>query len=107
MVRNIYLEVENCKWIYKYGGWCKAMWDWDCSLKIKLFFWLMMENKILSWETLQRRGFIGPGVCKLCMKSTKSTQHLFLECAFTQEVRREKLSSGGRTLIHWAKVIEE
>jgi hypothetical protein len=106
-VRNIYLVVESHKWIYKSGGWHKAMWDWDCSLKIKLFFWLMMENKILSWETLQRRGFIGPSVCKLCMKSTKSTQHLFLECAFTQEVRREKLSSGGRTLIHWEKVIEE
>jgi hypothetical protein len=46
-VRNIYLAAEKQKWIYKTGGWRKAIWDWDCPLKIKLFFWLLMENKIL------------------------------------------------------------
>jgi ribonuclease HI len=45
-----------------------------------------MENIFLSWETLQRRGFIGPSICKLCLENYESTQHLFLDCAFTQEL---------------------
>jgi hypothetical protein len=48
----------------------------------------MVENKILSWENLQRRGFNGPGICTLCKMQTETTHHLFMECAFTVEVWR-------------------
>jgi hypothetical protein len=85
-VKNVYLASEKLKWNYKIGGWRKALWSWDCPLKIKLFIWLLVENKILTWEILQRRGFTGPSICKLCLKNVESTQHLFMECAFTMEV---------------------
>jgi hypothetical protein len=45
------------------GGWRKSLWSWDCPLKLKLFTWLVAENKILTWENMQRRGFEGPGYC--------------------------------------------
>jgi hypothetical protein len=87
-VKNVYLAVENRKWNEKLDSWKKALWNWNCPLKIKLFTWLMVENKILSWENLQHRGFNGPGICNLCKMQTESTHHLFMECAFTLEVWR-------------------
>jgi hypothetical protein len=65
-----------------------AMWKWNVPLKIKLFTWLLAENKILSWEILQRRGFSGPGICLLCKLNVETTQHLFLDCDFAVEVWR-------------------
>ena len=59
-VKNVYMGMENKKWIHNIRGWRKALWSWDCPLKIKLFIWLAVEKRILSWEILQRKGFIGP-----------------------------------------------
>jgi hypothetical protein len=92
-VKNIYLASENMKRNYCIGGWRKAMWDWNVPLKIKLFTWLVVENKILSWENLQRRGFSGPGICTLCKLNEETTQHLFLDCAFMVEVWRKLKST--------------
>jgi hypothetical protein len=37
-VKNVYLAVENIEsWNEKLDGWKKAMWKWNCPLKIKLF----------------------------------------------------------------------
>jgi hypothetical protein len=47
-VKNIYLAAENMKTNFILGGWRKAMWEWNVPLKIKLFTWLLVENKILS-----------------------------------------------------------
>jgi ribonuclease HI len=63
------------------------------SSENKSFIWLMVENKILTWEILQRRGFIGPSICMLCKKHEESTQHLFMECSFTVEVWRKLKNS--------------
>jgi hypothetical protein len=88
-VKNVYMASENMSWNLKLDGWRKALWDWDCPLKVKLFTWLLVENKILSWEILQRRGFSGPGICPLCKNQTETTQHLFMECGFTVIVWRK------------------
>jgi ribonuclease HI len=53
-----------------------------CPLKLNIFIWLVVENKILTWENLQRRGFIGPSICILCKQSKESVFHLFVECPF-------------------------
>jgi hypothetical protein len=59
-VKNAYEALEKKKWCFVIGGWRKALWSWACPLKIHLFTWLMAENKILTWDLLQRRGFHGP-----------------------------------------------
>jgi hypothetical protein len=45
-----------------------------------------MENMILTWENLQRRGWQGPGICALCKKDLDTSQHLMLHCTFSQQV---------------------
>jgi hypothetical protein len=47
-VKNVYVAMEKKKWNFVIGGWRKSMWSWDCPLKIKLFTWLVAENKILT-----------------------------------------------------------
>jgi hypothetical protein len=53
----------------------------------------MMENMILSWENLQRRGHIGLGICALCKQDLDTTQHLMINCRFTQHVWKEMLAA--------------
>jgi hypothetical protein len=65
------------------GGWRRKLWKWDCPLKIKLFTWLVAENKILTWKNLQKRGWVGPGICFLCKGSRETGKHLFVNCPFT------------------------
>jgi hypothetical protein len=55
-------------------------------LKIKLFLWLSMEGKILTWDSLQKRGWEGPGRCPLCRKESESITHLFTSCTFARTV---------------------
>jgi hypothetical protein len=85
-VKNIYLASENLRWSHILGGWRRASWGWTVPLKIKLFIWLLAEEKILLWGNLQRRGHSGPGICHLCKNNEETTQHLFMDCAFTVDV---------------------
>jgi hypothetical protein len=83
---NIYEAFSNILWITKLGGWRRNLWKWECGLKIKIFSWLIEENKTLSWKNLQKHGWKAPGMCNLCKKDRESTKHLFLNCPFTRLV---------------------
>jgi hypothetical protein len=64
--KNAYDTLATNMWIRSTSWWHRTLWDQDLALKIKLFSWLMMEGKILTWDNLQRRGWVGPSVCCLC-----------------------------------------
>ena len=55
---------------------------WHCKIpwKIKCFIWLLINNKILTWDNLSKRGWIGPSRCGLCGSGDDSIQHIFVEC---------------------------
>jgi hypothetical protein len=92
-VKNIYEATEKRKRSYVIGGWWKSLWTWDFPLKLNLFIWLVAENKILTWENLQRRGFIGPSYCILCKQSKETVFHLFAECPFALVVWEKVFTS--------------
>jgi hypothetical protein len=54
--------------------------------KIKMFKWLVLHNRILTWENLMKRGFIGPSRCHLCQVKEETTNHLLDECSYTTEI---------------------
>lgn len=56
-------------------------------LKLKCFLWLAIQDKLKTWENLLKRGWIGPSRCSLCMVSTETSQHLLVNCSFTNKVR--------------------
>jgi hypothetical protein len=53
-------RVEETKFRYT------KLWNWQLTLKIQSFIWLLLEQKILTWEILKKRGFNGPSKCALC-----------------------------------------
>jgi hypothetical protein len=67
-------------------NWRKKLWHWNMPLKIKLFTWLSLENKINTWDILCRKGRIGPSICLLCHGEEESSFHIFVTCPFTRRV---------------------
>jgi len=49
--------------------------------------WLALENKLITWETSLRRGWIGPSSCDMCRNREESTTHLFVQCSFAKHVK--------------------
>jgi hypothetical protein len=63
-----------------------ALWNWQIQLKIKLFLWLATNHKVLTWDSLQKKGWEGPGVCFLCKHDTEDIDHLLIHCTFSKAV---------------------
>jgi ribonuclease HI len=83
-VKNTYEAIFSLKEIPTWSGWKKNIWKWPLPLKMILFFWLAWKNKILTWEQLQRKGWVGPSVCCLCNQREENLNHLFITCDFTR-----------------------
>ena len=57
----------------------ERIWKGPQWPNIKVFEWLILHKKILTWENLKNRGFIGPSQCHLCEVQEESTDHLLDE----------------------------
>ena len=66
--------------------WNLSLWKWHVPLKIKLFCWLSMENKILTGDNYMKKGGIRPNICLLCYKEEENMIHMFHKCPFTKVV---------------------
>jgi len=44
------------------------------------------ENNILTWQKLQQRGWMGPGMCHFCKNVSEENAHLFIHCSFTKSI---------------------
>jgi len=64
----------------------KNLWQNPHWMKIKLFIWLVQQKKILTWENLLKRGFVGPSKCPLCGLQEETMNHLLNLCPFTSTV---------------------
>jgi hypothetical protein len=62
------------------------IWDSPQWPKIKIFKWLVLHNRILTWENLRKRGFIGPSRFHLCQAKEETTNNLLDECNYTTEI---------------------
>jgi hypothetical protein len=81
--KNAYDALASKTWLRSTCWWHNSLWNWDIAPKLKLFTWLLLENKILTWEILQQRGWSGPSVCVLCLQESETTLHLPVHCSFT------------------------
>jgi len=46
----------------------------------------VLDKKILTWDSLQKRGWEGPSLCVLCKSNSKDINHLFIDCVFTKKI---------------------
>jgi hypothetical protein len=106
-VKNIYAALISTYEWPQTKGWKYKLWKWEIQLKKKLFIWLAAENKILTWQVLQGKGWQGPGRCPLCKSEIENVDHLFVHCRFIQTVweslaicLNKHFRWNGRTLCH-------
>jgi hypothetical protein len=51
-VKNIYLALVSTLNYQSMATWNQKIWNWDIQLKVKLFAWLAISRKILTWDGL-------------------------------------------------------
>ena len=78
LVNNNILDVHNQV--------CLQLWSLKIPLKIICFTWLLVRDRILTWDHLQTRGYYGPSRCVLCEKESEGCGHLFLMCPFVVNI---------------------
>lgn len=66
----------------------KSCWKIDFPLKIKIFNWLALNNKILTMENQVKRGCnsIFTAICVHCLVIIETMDHLLLNCLFTARI---------------------
>jgi ribonuclease HI len=84
--KNVYLALAAHNWKTLIPNWRQRIWRESGPLKHKLFAWLLLENKLLLWDNLQKRGWEGPNRCALCARDMESTLHVFVQCSFTSSL---------------------
>jgi ribonuclease HI len=67
------------------GIWGKV-WQPFLWPKISLFLWLTTQNRILTWDNLIKRDFIGPSRCPLCQQNEETLEHLLNNCHYSQQI---------------------
>lgn len=65
----------------------KWLWETFCQPKHKVFFWLLVNDRLSTRNRLRRRNMqLESFHCVLCQLATEETlEHLFLSCPFASE----------------------
>ena len=66
-------EVQEVCW------WWKKLWKVKAPPKCTLFLWLVLNNKCLTWDGLQKINKVGPIIFILCRRNEETSLYLFLE----------------------------
>ena len=66
--------------------WWKQLWKSEGPLKAKINLWQTLNNKLLRWDNLQKRGWIGRNRCALCYSDEEIVSHLFNLCSYAEFV---------------------
>jgi hypothetical protein len=72
--------------------WSKSLWP-----KISTFLWLVANRRILTWDRLLRKWFVGPSRCSLCYDSEETQDHILSKCNFTMQLWDQGATNFQRT----------
>lgn len=83
-VRKAYKHLSGHTNIHQAFHW---LWKTSCQSKHKVFFWLVLKDRISTRGLLKRKGMILPDYsCVLCGNATEeSLIHLLLHCPFAEQ----------------------
>ena len=45
--------------------WWHSIWTWKALPCVIIFYWLELDNHLLTCNNIQRRGMIGPNICPM------------------------------------------
>jgi hypothetical protein len=52
------------------------IWKSKLWLKVSTFLWLLVQNKILTWDNLKKRCFMGPSIYHICQQQEETMEHI-------------------------------
>ena len=61
--------------------WAKA-WMKGMTPKVNIFFWILLQNKVLTLDNLKKGGIVVINRCVLCKNDGESIDHITLHCPF-------------------------
>jgi zinc-binding in reverse transcriptase len=64
---------------------CRSVWALKISLKVKLFWWLSLKNRILTQDNVHKRGWSRSLNCCFCA-GTENVDHLFFHCLLSAQI---------------------
>eukprot|EP00253_Pinus_taeda_P006105 PITA_06105 len=64
----------------------EKVWQAELWPKISTFLWLLSKKRILTWDNLIKRGFIGPSRCPNCNTNCETIYHLLEECTLAKQI---------------------
>lgn len=73
MVAKEYIYYITQRYNLKQTSWFCIVCKLKIPHKLTLLPWLVWKNKVLTYKTLLKRGFHGPGFCTFCRNSIEST----------------------------------
>lgn len=62
------------------------IWIQQLPSKVSFLLWLLIRDRVLTHNNLQRRGFSLVSQCLFCKQSAEDVDHLFSQCFFTSQV---------------------
>jgi hypothetical protein len=51
--------------------WKSKLWP-----KVSTFLWILVQNRILTWDNVRKRGFMGPSIFHLCQQPEETMEHI-------------------------------
>ncbi|XP_078169794.1 uncharacterized protein LOC144564134 [Carex rostrata] len=65
------------------------VWKIKAPPRMQVFSWLMVLNKVLTIDNLNKRGWSIVNRCTMCKLQLESVRHLFEECIVTKEIYQQ------------------
>lgn len=66
-------------------NWIRDVWATECSPKMKVFTWSIIQRALPLGENLQSRGIHAQAKCIRC-NELETAKHIFFDCPFAKEV---------------------
>ena len=63
------------------------IWDVKAPNRVMIFAWLMLQNRILTIDNLQRRGWEIVNRCCMCKANSETVRHLFNTCQYARMLK--------------------
>jgi zinc-binding in reverse transcriptase len=63
------------------------LWEIKAPLRVQIFIWLQLRNKLLTTDNMRSRGWIVISMCHLCRRHEENIVHMFAGCEFTRQIR--------------------
>ena len=62
------------------------IWKLPLPEECKIFNWFCYNNRVLTWDVLNKKGMKSPSKCSLCGSHSETSDHLFVSCLFTKKI---------------------